>query len=251
MTNKVENIKVNKYIQMTMAIILYVILAVLMIRQVSDILDFSFLVTNKTSLIKATLLTIGISIGATMSSLVIGFIVFIMSEARNIFVKTIANIYKEIIMGTPLLVLVFVVVYIIGVALGVRNKMLLGFLALTLYMSPYMTNIFDGAYKSIDENQFLVMDFYNFNIYQRYRYIIIPQIIKPSIPGFINNLSAIVKGTSILSTIAVSEIFYTTSVLSNRSYRYIEGYFILWFVYLMITIPLSILAKRLSMQENY
>ena len=154
-------------------------------------------------------------------------------------------------MGTPLLVLVFVVVYIIGVAFGIRNKMLLGFLSLTLYMSPYMTNIFDGAYKSIDVSQFVVMDFYGFNLFQKYRFIILPQIIKPSMPGLINNLSGIVKGTSILSTIAISEIFYTTSVLSNQSYRYIEGYFVLWMVYLMITIPLSRLAKYLSRQESY
>lgn len=243
--------KVNKYIQIALAILLYVFLAILMVSQVADVLDFSFIIANKIRLIKATLTTIGISLGASITSVIIGFIIFLMSEASNTFVKTIANIYKEIIMGTPLLVLVFVVVYIIGVSLGIRNKALLGFIALTLYMSPYMTNIFDGAYKSISSNQFLVMDFYGFDLYKRYRYIIIPQMIKPCVPGLINNLSAIVKGTSILSTIAISEIFYTTSVLSNQSYRYIEGYFILWLVYLMITIPLSRLAKYLSKQEKY
>lgn len=242
---------IKKYIQIGLAVLLYIIFAVLMIRQVADSLDFSFLILNKVMIIKGILLTIGISMGATISSIIIGFMIFLMSEAKNTFVRTVANIYKEIIMGTPLLVLVFVVVYIIGVALGIRSKMLLGFLSLTLYMSPYMTNIFDGAYKSIDSSQFVVMDFYGFSLYKRYRYIIIPQMIKPAIPGLINNLSGIVKGTSILSTIAVSEIFYTTSVLSNRSYRYIEGYFVLWLVYLLITIPLSRLAKHLSKQESY
>ena len=57
-----------------------------------------------------------------ISSMVIGFLIFLMTESKNTFTKTFANIYKEIIMGTPLLVLVFVVVYIIGVAFGIRNK---------------------------------------------------------------------------------------------------------------------------------
>jgi ABC-type amino acid transport system permease subunit len=124
-------------------------------------------------------------------------------------------------------------------------------MALTLYMSPYMANIFEGAYQSIDQSQFAMMDFYGFNLVQRYRYILLPQMVKPIVPGLINNLSGIVKGTSILSTIAVSEIFYTVSVVSNRTYRYIEGYFVLWMVYLLITIPLSRLAKHYSKSNGF
>lgn len=243
--------KYSKQIHIGLAVAVYVILAYLMISQISDNLDFSFFVLNKTRLFKGAMMTVSLSIGATIASMIIGFLIFLLTESKVVFLKTLANIYKEIIMGTPLLVLVFVVVYIVGVALGVNDKLFLGFISLTLYMSPYMTNIFDGAFKSIDYNQFVVMDFYGFNLYQKYRYIILPQIVKPSIPGLINNLSGIIKGTSILSTIAISEIFYTTQVLSNQSYRYQEGYFILWFIYLIITIPLSRIAKKISKQESY
>ncbi len=241
--------KSSNIVQISLAVILYLILAILMIVQVSDVLDFSFLIENKSMLASGTLMTLWLSMIALISSTIIGFILFLLTESNSVFLKVTANIYKEIIMGTPLLVLVFVVVYIIGVALGIRNKMILGFLSITLYMSPYMTNAFEGAYKSIDQSQFMVMNFYGFTMYDKYRYILLPQMIRPIIPSLINNLSGIIKGTSILSTIAISEIFYTTSVLSNQSYRYIEGYFVLWMVYLMITIPLSRLAKYLSRKE--
>jgi len=241
--------KSSNILQIILAVILYLILAILMIVQVSDVLDFSFLIENKSMLASGTLMTLWLSMIALISSTIIGFILFLLTESNSVFLKVTANIYKEIIMGTPLLVLVFVVVYIIGVALGIRNKMILGFLSITLYMSPYMTNAFEGAYKSIDKSQFMVMNFYGFTMYDKYRYILLPQMFRPIIPSLINNLSGIIKGTSILSTIAISEIFYTTSVLSNQSYRYIEGYFVLWMVYLMITIPLSRLAKYLSRKE--
>ena len=243
--------KLPRQVQIGLAVTLYSVLFLFIINQVADVLDFSSLIENRGRLLRSTVLTLGLSLAALASSLVLGGLLFLLTESENVFIRTSAGIYKEIIMGTPLLVLVFVVVYIIGVALGIRNKMVLGFLALTLYMSPYMTNIFDGAYKSIGRNQFVVMDFYGFNLYQKYRYIILPQIIRPLLPGLINNLSGIIKGTSILSTIAISEIFYTTQVLSNYSYRYIEGYFALWLVYLLITIPLSRLAKYLTAYENY
>ena len=238
--------KSSKTVQTALAVLLYIGLGLFIISRVADVLDFSVLIASRYRLLKGAGLTIGLSLMSVISSMAAGFIIFLMTESKNHFTVTVSRIYREIIMGTPLLVLVFVVIYIIGVAFGIRNKMLLGFLSLTLYMSPYMANIFDGAYKSIDASQFIVMDFYGFSLAQRYRYIILPQMVRPVIPGLINNLSGIIKGTSILSTIAVSEIFYTTQVLSNQTYRYIGGYFLLWLTYLAITIPLSGLAKKLE-----
>ena len=236
----------KRILEQTLAVFVYVVLAIGIMSRVSDVLDFTVIIENRYRLFQGGLLTLFISLLSLVSSTVLGFMIFLLSESKNGFIKSLANLYKEIVMGTPLLVLVFVVVYIIGVAFGIRNRMFLGFISLSLYMSPYMANVFEGGYATIDYNQFIVMDFYHFNVMQRYWYIIIPQMIKPVIPGLINNLSGIIKGTSILSTIAISEIFYTTQVISNQSYRYIEGYFLLWFVYLVITIPLSRLAKYAS-----
>ncbi|MCS5421134.1 MULTISPECIES: amino acid ABC transporter permease [Psychrilyobacter] len=230
--------------------IVYILFFTFIINQVADVLDFSVIFQYKKQLIKAIGTTVFLSLAVLFASMIVGFLLFLMTESSNRYLKYLIIVYKEIVMGTPLLVLVFVVVYIIGVAFNISDKLMLGFTALTLYMSPYMTNVYEGAYNTIDENQFIVMDFYGFNLFQRYRYIILPQMIKSIIPGLINNLSSIVKGTSILSTIAISEIFYSVSVVSNRTYRYIEGYFVLWMVYLVITIPLSRLAKYYSKQWN-
>lgn len=230
--------------------IVYILFFTFIINQVADVLDFSVIFQYRKQLIKAIGTTVFLSLTVLFASMIVGFFLFLMTESSNRYLKYLIIVYKEIVMGTPLLVLVFVVVYIIGVAFNISDKLMLGFTALTLYMSPYMTNVYEGAYNTIDENQFIVMDFYGFNLFQRYRYIILPQMIKSIIPGLINNLSSIVKGTSILSTIAISEIFYSVSVVSNRTYRYIEGYFVLWMVYLVITIPLSRLAKYYSKQWN-
>jgi len=231
-------------------VFLYALFFAFLLAKVADVLDFKSLLDFRSSILKASLLTVLLSIAALVLSMVLGFIVFLLTESTNEYLRLPAVFYKEIIMGTPLLVLVFVVVYIIGVAFGVKNKLNLGLLSLTLYMSPYMSNVFEGAYRAISKNQFTIMEFYHFSLFQRYRYIILPQMLRPIIPGLINNLSAIIKGTSILSTIAIGEIFYTTTVFSNRTYRYIEGYFVLWGVYLLITVPLSFLAKHVSRERE-
>jgi His/Glu/Gln/Arg/opine family amino acid ABC transporter permease subunit len=236
----------QKLFPIIFTLMLYFLFFAFLLSRVADVLDFNALRDFIPSILKATAVTVLISVLSLFLSMVLGLWIFLMTESPNSYFRLPAQVYKEIIMGTPLLVLVFVVVYVIGTAFGMRNKLNLGLLSLTLYMSPYMSNIFEGAYNTIGKAQFTIMDFYGFSLLQRYRYIILPQMIKPSIPGLINNLSGIIKGTSILSTIAIGEIFYTTTVFSNRTYRYIEGYFVLWVVYLMITVPLSYLAKYVS-----
>jgi len=230
------------------ALFTYAVLLGFIVYQVADVLNFGILIEYRTQILNGAVLTLVLSAGALLTSIVTGFLFFLATKSRNRYIQLLTLFYNEIIMGTPLLVLVFVIVYIIGPAFGMSNKMALGFLSLTLYITPYMTNVFKGAYSTIGRNQFMVMDFYGFGTIDRYRFIILPQMIKPVLPGLINNLSGIIKGTSILSTIAINEIFYSVSLVSNRSYRYIEGYFILWAVYLVVTIPLSFLAKRLSLR---
>ncbi|WXR60980.1 amino acid ABC transporter permease [Peptostreptococcaceae bacterium AGR-M142] len=228
----------------------YIICLIFMVNNMSDVLDFRVIFNYKIQILNAFFTTIKFSFISLVLSLILGFIIFIMQKSSNLYLNYFVSIYKEIIMGTPLLVMIFLIVYVIGVSLDIHNKEFWGIIAITMYMSPYMSNIFEGAYNTIDKNQFVIMDFYDFNLYQKYRYIILPQMVRPIIPGLINNLSGIVKGTSILSTIAIEEIFYTVSVLSNNTYKYIEGYFILWLVYLIITIPLSLLAKYYSRKWN-
>jgi len=236
----------KKILPVVVVATIYIVFFLFIINQVADVLDFSSLIQYKKQLIKAVITTIFLSLAVLVASMIVGFFLFLMTESSNVYLRYMIIVYKEIVMGTPLLVLVFVVVYIIGVAFNISDKMMLGFLSLTLYMSPYMTNVYEGAYNTIDENQFIIMNFYGFDLYQRYRYIILPQMTRAVVPGLMNNLSGIVKGTSILSTIAISEIFYSVSIVSNRTYRYIEGYFILWMVYLFITVPLSRLEKYYS-----
>ncbi len=240
----------NKIIQRVLAVLVYVLIFGFIYIKIANQLDFTAILSRSDMIYRALFRTLVLSLLALISSSILGFIMFLMIQSKSYFLRDIAKIFREIIMGTPLLVLVFVIVYIIGTSINIGDKMTSGFIAVTLYMSPYMANVFEGAYKTIDNSQHTVMNLYHLNSFQRYFYIILPQMIRPMMPGLINNLSGIVKGTSILSTIAVAEIFYTVSIISNQTYRYVEGYFILWLSYLVITLPLSALAQKLAKKEE-
>ncbi|MDC7249633.1 MAG: ABC transporter permease subunit, partial [Sphaerochaetaceae bacterium] len=142
--------------------------------------------------------------------------------------------------------MIFLIVYVFGIRIQIYNKTMLGIIALSLYMTPYMANSYEAAMSIISERQYLVMELYDFNFFQKYRYIILPQIIKPFLPSMINNLSIIIKGSALLKIISVGEIAYIITVISNKSYASIEGYLVMWIMYLIITIPLSLLASHFA-----
>ena len=175
--------------------------------------------------------------------MILGFVLYIMQKSEIYFIKSVANIFIEVMMGTPLLVLVFITSYFIGTAFNNDNDYMLGILAITAYMGPYMTNVYKSVIGSIDSDQFVAMDLYGFTKYQRYRYIIIPQIIKPIMPPLMNNFSYIIKGSSLLYLTAVTEIFYSIKLIQSKTFAFTEGYLVLWGAYLVITIPLSLLTR--------
>ncbi len=189
--------------------------------------------------IQNTLLISGITL---ISSMFLGFLLFLMLRSKNLFLRSFGTIFREIIMGTPLLVMIFLAVYVVRDLISIQNKFFLGTAALILYMAPYMANSYATAISVVDVNQFMEMDLYGYTLYQRYRHIIIPQMIAPLMPSLLNQLSSIVKGTALLKIVSVSEISYVITVISARNWAVIEGYYIMWLSYLAITIPLSLLA---------
>lgn len=211
-----------------------------------DNLNYKIILQEKEKLILALLSTLYISIVTLLISLISGFIFNLFQNINNVFFRTLSKILREIIMGTPLLVMIFLIVYVFGIRIQIYNKTMLGIIALSLYMTPYMANSYEAAMSIISERQYLVMELYDFNFFQKYRYIILPQIIKPFLPSMINNLSIIIKGSALLKIISVGEIAYIITVISNKSYASIEGYLVMWIMYLIITIPLSLLASHFA-----
>ncbi len=239
---KTKNI--SKAAQFVAALILYAaFIAFVVVRastnnfNISLIFDYSDLLFEG---MKNVLIISGLSL---VFGMILGFILYVMQKSPVYFFKSFANIFIEVMMGTPLLVLVFITSYFIGTAFNSHNDYMLGILAITAYMGPYMANVYKSVISSIDRDQFIAMDLYGFTKYQRYRYIIVPQIIKPLMPPLMNNFSYIIKGSSLLYLTAVTEIFYSIKLIQSKTFAFTEGYLVLWGAYLVITVPLSLLTR--------
>jgi polar amino acid transport system permease protein len=171
---------------------------------------------------------------------------YILSISKSFFFRAFVDVFTEIIYGTPLLVMIVLMAFLIGPAFGNFNRPFLGISGLILYISPYMKNVFQSSFSSIPKEQFMAMDLFGFTPWQRYQYIIIPQVIKVLMPPLMNNFSIIVKGSALLYVLAYAELYYAINIVQSRTFLFVEGYILLWALYLVITIPLSQLSKWLE-----
>lgn len=235
-----------KWVQNIAALLLFVGLIIYILCTTTDNPRYHLILDQKGLLLKGLWSTLYISVITLILCLFFGFLFYLMMKSRIQMVKAVAVIFKEIVMGTPLLVMVFLAVYVLGDMIHISNKTVLGIIALTLYTSPYVANSYASAIEIIDKDQYVVMELYHFSGFQKYRYIIFPQMIRPLMPSVINSLSSIIKGSALLKIVSVSEISYVITVISSKNWASIEGYLVMWIMYLMITIPLSILAQYIG-----
>lgn len=191
--------------------------------------------------------TIWVSIMVLVGSSVLGFVFYLMSISKakyiGAYLNAFTNVFTEIIYGTPLLVIVVVSAFVIGPAFGIYQRNLTGILALIVYISPYMKNVFKASFSSISKEQYMAMDLFGFTPFQRYRYIIIPQVIRMLMPPLMNNFSLIIKGSALLYVLSFDELYYTIVIAQSKTFAFVEGYLLMWGLYLVITIPLSQLTK--------
>jgi polar amino acid transport system permease protein len=204
------------------------------------VLNYGFLIFN------GFYNTIIVSMITLLGSLLLGFILYLLSQSKMPYFVALVDVFTEIIYGTPLLVMVILMAFLIGPAFGSFNRPLLGILGLVLYISPYMKNVFKSSFSSIPKDQYMAMDLFGFTSWQKYQYIIIPQVIRILMPPLMNNFSLIIKGSALLYLLAYPELYYGIYVAQSQSFLFVEGYILLWILYLVITIPLSQLTKYIE-----
>ncbi len=242
----------NKKLQTFFAVLTVVMLiAFIILRQDTDY-HFDLYYDYRFLILKGVLNTILVSVISLIGSLILGFILYLFSISKLKYLNVLANIIKELIYGTPLLVIIVITAFIIGPAFrfggsfSTQTRHIWGVVALIFYMSPYMMNVFISGISSIPEEQYLAMELFGFTKFQKYRFIIIPQVTRILMPPMMNNFSLIIKGSALLNVLSFNELYYVLRVAQSDTYAFVEGYLILWVFYLIITIPLSQFSKLIE-----
>jgi polar amino acid transport system permease protein len=191
----------------------------------------------------AWLLTLYISLVSLALSFVAGLILYWITESKFGVLRYMGIIFDEVVFGSPLIVFVIAVYYFIAFPLGLRDRLWVGIFAFTLYMAPYMKTMVVGAMKAIDPTQFQAMRVLGFTPFQRFYYILLPQLLRIMFPPLIGNFSFIIKGSSLLAVIGIRELYGTIDRIQANLLLYVEGYFLMFVTYLLMTIPLMAISR--------
>lgn len=162
---------------------------------------------------------------------------------------TIATWYLEAIRNTPLIVQLFLFYFVLAPIFGI-DRFWSGVLCLAFFEGSFAAEIIRGGIQGVDRGQFEAADAVGLTIYDKYRYIIVPQSMPLILPPLTGLLISLIKHSAIVSVIAVTELTTTGLNLISDTFMAFEIWFIIAGIYLVLTISLSIGVGQLEKKLN-
>ena len=200
----------------------------------------------KQKFINGFIMTFIISFFALILSFLIGLFFAYAQNSKLIMLRFFARFYIELIRGTPLLVKILIFFYVFANNLGFENRYIVGTFILAIFSGAYVCEIIRAAIESIEKEQFETSLSLGMSNYQMYRYIIFPQAFKRMLPALTGQFASIIKDSSLLSIIAISEFTMNAQEVDAITYSTLESYIPLAIGYLILTYPISFYTKSLE-----
>lgn len=186
----------------------------------------------------------------TLTSIVIALIIGLLAGLGRIsrvkVINRIATIYVEIIRGIPLLVQLFYIYYALGSLLQLSG-MISAIAAMSICYGAYMGEIFRAGIQSIPKGQMEASLALGMTRGQALRRVIIPQTMRTILPPIGNEFIAMLKDSSLVSILAVSDLLRRGREYASTSFKYFESYTMVALVYLVMTLFFS---RMVGIMEN-
>jgi polar amino acid transport system permease protein len=158
--------------------------------------------------------------------------------------------YVQLFQGTPLLMQLFLSYF--GIALfGINTSAwVAAAVALTLYTSAFLTEIWRGCVNAIPKGQWEAAESLALNFGEQLRYVVLPQAVKIAIPPTVGFLVQVIKGTALASVIGFVELTKAGTMITNATFKPFLVYSCLALMYFALCFPVSLLARRLERKLN-
>jgi len=193
--------------------------------------------------------TLKITFFALLIGVVLGFVVAIIratyeKTGRLKFLNAICQVYLTVIRGTPVLVQLLIMYYVIFISL--TSKLLVASLAFGINSGAYVAEIVRGGIQSIDDGQFEGGSSLGFNYVQTMIYIIMPQVLKNVLPALANEFIVLLKETSVSGYIAMQDLTKGGDIIRSQTYNAMIPLLIVALIYLCMVMIFSYLVKLLE-----
>ncbi len=214
---------------------------------------FNFFLTVFPEILPYLKNTLWIAIAAYFLSFILSIIVSICRMLNIKGLYRFFEMYISFFRSTPLVTQLFFIYLGLPQVLPIISEIseiTILIIVMALNQTAFMAEIIRGAFLSIPKGQYDAAKSIGMTTKESLRYIIIPQVIRIALPGMINSVISLVKGTSMGYAIGVLEMMTASKLYSARTFRHIEVYtallLIYWAIVLIITKTQSRLENRLN-----
>lgn len=221
-----------------------------------------------TTVINGVGMTVFVTLAAFALASLWGLSIALMGMADGIVLRQFARFYVETVRGIPILVVLFYIAFVGAPAivslfnwalsplvqagwvepLLVRDFSLTwrAILALTICYAAFIAEIFRAGIESVDQGQVEAAKALGLNRVQRFRLVVFPQAIRTIFPPLSNDFVSMVKDSSLVSVLGVMDITQLGKVYAAGSFRFFETYSIVAYIYLILTLGLSLILRRVE-----
>lgn len=217
---------------------------------------------------KGLVVTIEVSLIAYGTSVLLGLLLGLLRASPFKPFRELATFYIEVVRGLPMLVILYYIAFVgvpaltsalnwllapfieLGwfppVAVRSFNFTIRAVLALTLGYAAFIAEIFRAGIESVPRGQVEAAHALGLSHGQTLRKVVLPQAIRNVLPALANEFVAIIKDSSLVSTLGVQDITQLGKVYSASTFKFFETYNVVAFFYLLITISLSLAVRSLE-----
>lgn len=208
--------------------------------------DWAFVWQIMPTLLEGLKLTLLITLLASAVAMVLGLGFAILRRSPVVAVARGTGWFVEFIRGTPLLVQLYVIFYVLP-DIGIRLPPLVaGVIGMGLHYATYTAEVYRGGIENVPRGQWEAAKATNLTARQAWLHVILPQAVPPMIPALANYLIAMFKETPLLSAITVLELMNQAKSVANSSYRYIEPMTMVGVFFLAISLVSVVILKWLE-----
>jgi His/Glu/Gln/Arg/opine family amino acid ABC transporter permease subunit len=207
-------------------------------------IDVELIIQSLPALLHGALMSLQIACASGFLGLTLGTILAMTELSKNRIFSLVANVYVTLFRGTPMLVQILFVYYVLPQFGLMIAPFWAASLAIGLNSSAYVSQSIRTGLNAVDVGQIESAKTLGFNRIQIMRLIVLPQAFRIALPSLGNELITLIKDSSLASVIGVMELSKEASMIRSRTYDAFSVLLAVSVIYLVMTSVLSWILKR-------
>ncbi len=213
-------------------------------------MNLTLAIESLPALFRGAFVTIQIALISCFIGLTLGTILGLFYSSTKKIIRFIVGTYMTIIRGTPMLIQILIIFYVIPQFGIYISRFWAASIAIGLNSSAYICNIIRSGIASVGKGQIEAAHVLGLSTFQTMRYIILPQAIRVVLPALGNEFVTLVKDSSLASIIGVVELSKSGSIIRSITYDALTVFVVVAIIYLFMTTIVSFAVTKLEQRMN-